>query len=84
MSWISRLSQQNKTNVDFNDHFYRNRLRALQAVDEIVDGVITRLTEHNILEDTYIFYSTDNGYHIGQHVSSPARNAVSRRISTFP
>ena len=59
--------------MDFNDHFYRNRLRALQAVDEIVDGVITRLTKHGILEDTYIFYSSDNGYHIGQHRLQPGK-----------
>ena len=36
-------------------------------MDEIIDGLIARLTAHGILENTYIFYSTDNGYHIGQH-----------------
>ena len=35
--------------------------------------MITRLTEHGILEDTYIFYSTDNGYHIGQHRLQPGK-----------
>lgn len=73
VSWISRLPKQNQTNIDFNDEFYRDRLRALQAVDEIVDGVISRLTEHGILDETYIFYSTDNGYHIGQHRLQPGK-----------
>jgi len=42
-------------------------------VDEIIDGVFARLTENDILEDTYIFYSTDNGYHIGQHRLQPGK-----------
>ncbi|KIX07139.1 uncharacterized protein Z518_05116 [Rhinocladiella mackenziei CBS 650.93] len=73
VSWVSRLPRQNQTVVDFNDEFYRNRLRALQAVDEIVDGVVTRLAEHEILNNTYIFYSSDNGYHIGQHRLQPGK-----------
>lgn len=73
VSWISALPKQNQTNVDANDHFYRNRLRALQAVDEIIDGVVARLSEAHILEDTYIFYSSDNGYHIGQHRMQPGK-----------
>jgi arylsulfatase A-like enzyme len=73
VNWIHTLPQQNETNVEFNDHFYRNRLRALQAVDEIVDGIITRLDEYGILDNTYIVYSTDNGYHISQHRLQPGK-----------
>ncbi|KAF7509415.1 hypothetical protein GJ744_007978 [Endocarpon pusillum] len=73
VSWISALPKQNQTNVDVNDLFYRNRLRALQAVDEIIDGVVARLSDAQILEDTYIFYSSDNGYHIGQHRMQPGK-----------
>lgn len=73
MSWIFDLPKQNQTNVDANDHFYRNRLRALQAVDEIIDGVVNRLSEAGILDNTYIFFSSDNGYHIGQHRMQPGK-----------
>jgi arylsulfatase A-like enzyme len=73
VNWIHTLPHQNETNVEFNDHFYRNRLRALQAVDEIVDGIITRLDEYGTLDNTYIVYSTDNGYHIGQHRLQPGK-----------
>ena len=73
VSWISRLPRQNHTNIDFNDEFYRNRLRALQAVDEIVDGVIRRLSVGGLLDNTYIFFSSDNGYHIGQHRLQPGK-----------
>lgn len=75
-SWISRLPQQNQTNIDFNDHFYRNRLRSLQAVDEMIDSLMNRLSEADILDNTYIFFSTDNGYSIGQHRRQPGKQCA--------
>ncbi|TRX95422.1 hypothetical protein FHL15_003753 [Xylaria flabelliformis] len=72
-NWILELPQQNQSNVDYNDHYYRQRLRALQAVDELVDGLVARLKEYGILDDTYIVYSSDNGFHIGQHRLQPGK-----------
>jgi arylsulfatase A-like enzyme len=48
-------------------------LRALQAVDEIVAGVVHRLDAYGILDNTYIIYTTDNGYHIGHHRLHPGK-----------
>lgn len=71
--WVRKLKQQSDENVEFNDHFYRQRLRTLQSVDELVEAVVLRLKEHGLLENTYIFYTTDNGYHIGQHRLQPGK-----------
>jgi N-acetylglucosamine-6-sulfatase len=59
--------------IAYNDRFYRARLQALQAVDEIVEGVITRLNDAGILDNTYVIYSTDNGFHISQHRLPPGK-----------
>lgn len=67
------MEKQNDTNLEYNDHFYRSRLRALQAVDELVEGVIAKLEEHGILDNTYVVYSSDNGFHIGQHRLQPGK-----------
>ncbi|KAL2264167.1 hypothetical protein VTK26DRAFT_1285 [Humicola hyalothermophila] len=72
-NWVRRLPRQSADNVAFNDHFYRQRLRALQSVDELVDAVVARLRERGLLESTYLFYTTDNGYHIGQHRLQPGK-----------
>lgn len=72
-SWIKQLPKQTPENVDYNDHFYRQRLRALQSVDALVDDLVSRLEAHGLLDNTYIIYSTDNGYHIGQHRMQPAK-----------
>ncbi|KAJ3056668.1 hypothetical protein HK097_005345 [Rhizophlyctis rosea] len=65
--YISSLPVLNDTVVDTLDHWYRQRLRGLQAVDELLDSVVKKLDEAGVLDNTYIFYSTDNGYHIGTH-----------------
>jgi hypothetical protein len=72
-NWIRTLPKLSYANVEFNDHFYRQRLRTLQSVDELVDSVVNRLEELGLLEETYIFYTTDNGYHIGQHRLQPGK-----------
>lgn len=59
--------------VDYNDFFYRSRLRALQSVDELVDSLVTRLEESDKLDNTYIIYTSDNGFHIGQHRLPPGK-----------
>ncbi|KAL2065831.1 hypothetical protein VTL71DRAFT_3501 [Oculimacula yallundae] len=73
-NWVLELKQQNQTVVEYNDHFYRQRLRALQAVDEMVDELFNRLETHGIMDNTYIIYSSDNGFHIGQHRLQPGKS----------
>ncbi|PWY66783.1 Arylsulphatase [Aspergillus heteromorphus CBS 117.55] len=73
VNWIRRLPQQNASSVAYNDEFYRNRLRALQAVDELVEDIVGRLERAHALDHTYLFYTSDNGYHIGQHRLHPGK-----------
>ncbi|TVY18334.1 Arylsulfatase [Lachnellula arida] len=72
-NWIAKLPQLNDTVIEYNDEFGRARLRALQSVDEMVQGVVQRLTDNGILDDTYIFYTSDNGFHISQHRMHPGK-----------
>lgn len=59
--------------MEYHDYFYRQRLRALQGVDEMVDSLVTRLESSGKLENTYIVYTSDNGFHIGQHRLPPGK-----------
>ncbi|KAJ1327774.1 N-acetylglucosamine-6-sulfatase [Microdochium nivale] len=76
VSWISKLPQLNASSVAYLDHFYRQRLRSLQSVDELVDSVARALRLAGALDDTYIVYSSDNGYHIGQHRLPPGKECA--------
>jgi N-acetylglucosamine-6-sulfatase len=70
---VKDLPRLNSTVIAYNDRFCRARLQALQAVDEIVGGLVTRLYDAGILDNTYIIYSTDNGFHISQHRLPPGK-----------
>lgn len=60
--------------IKYSDNFYRARLQALQSVDELVGGLIAVLEKNPaVLANTYIIYTSDNGYHIGQHRLPPGK-----------
>lgn len=72
-NWIRQQPKLSQENVEWNDHYYRSRLRALQAVDELVDSVVNKLDAYGVLDNTYIFYTTDNGFHISYHRLQPGK-----------
>jgi arylsulfatase A-like enzyme len=43
------------------------RLRSLQAVDRAVGSMIDTLDAQGVLDDTYVVFSSDNGYSLGEH-----------------
>lgn len=43
------------------------RLRSLQAVDRAVGSLVETLAEQGVLDHTYIVFSSDNGYSLGEH-----------------
>ncbi len=49
------------------DGVFRERIRMLQSVDEMVEAVVKALDETGELDNTYIFFTSDNGIHMGQH-----------------
>ncbi|KAF7187110.1 Arylsulfatase [Pseudocercospora fuligena] len=73
VGWTKQLERLNDTVIEYNDEFQRGRLRALQAVDEMVEGVVRRLDERGLLDNTYVIYTTDNGYHISHHRLPPGK-----------
>ena len=45
----------------------RGLLQPLLAVDEAVGRLIDALRESGELENTYVFFTSDNGWHAGEH-----------------
>ncbi|MGK3742394.1 MAG: arylsulfatase A-like enzyme, partial [Bacillariaceae sp.] len=64
-SWIKDMPPLTNQQIDDMDNFYRNRLRSLQAVDEALDKIVETLDELGLTDDTYFFYTADNGQHFG-------------------
>ncbi|GLA31110.1 hypothetical protein AnigIFM63326_009550 [Aspergillus niger] len=76
VSWIHNLPYRNQSVIDYNDHYYRQRLRALQGVDELVDSLIARLEASSEINNTYIIYTSDNRFHISQHRLLPGKTCA--------
>ena len=49
------------------DELYRNRVRSMQAVDDLLVSVINTLQQTGQLQNTYILFTSDNGFHMGEH-----------------
>lgn len=49
------------------DELYRDRLRSLLAVDDMIEGLIDTLRDSGELDNTYIMFTSDNGFDLGQH-----------------
>ena len=49
------------------DRLYRLRLQSLQAVDEAVAALVQTLEAAGELDNTFIIFTSDNGFHMGQH-----------------
>lgn len=46
---------------------YRERVLTMQAVDEMILQLVDALTVTGQLDNTYIIFTSDNGFHLGQH-----------------
>ena len=49
------------------DELYRRRLQCMQAVDDLIANLVATLAAMQQLDNTYIVFTSDNGYHEGQH-----------------
>jgi N-acetylglucosamine-6-sulfatase len=64
---VRNLPPMTRPQIEAMEFHYRSRLRALQAVDDLVETVVATLEAQGILDNTYIIYTSDNGHHMGEH-----------------
>ena len=55
------------TEIEEIDDFYRKRLQSMLAIDEMVGRIVDSLADSDKLENTYLFFSSDNGLLMGEH-----------------
>lgn len=48
-----------------SDILYGNRLRTLLSVDDAIEATVATLAAAGVLDNTYIIYTSDHGYHLG-------------------
>ena len=46
---------------------HRERVLSVKSVDDLVGDVVQTLGKHELLDETYIFFTSDHGYLLGEH-----------------
>ncbi len=64
---IQALAPLTASDIAALDTLYRKRLQSLQAIDEAIAALVQTLAQTGQLANTYIIFTSDNGFHLGQH-----------------
>ena len=65
--WVRKRGALSPQETSAMDELYRDRLRSLLSVDNMIEGLVDALGDEGELDNTYIFFTSDNGFHLGQH-----------------
>jgi N-acetylglucosamine-6-sulfatase len=55
------------------DTAFRKRAQSVQAVDDLIASLRSTLTTAGVADNTYIVFSSDNGYHMGEYRLNPGK-----------
>jgi arylsulfatase A-like enzyme len=65
--WVKSLPRLSQSNISNLQTKYRERLRSMLSVEDLLNQIILTLDQTGQLDNTYIFFTSDNGYHLGNH-----------------
>ncbi|KAH8666238.1 arylsulfatase [Ilyonectria robusta] len=65
--FLKDMERMNSSTIKFADNLFRRRIQSIQGVDEIIEDVVKMLKAKGELDNTFIIFTADNGYHIGAH-----------------
>jgi arylsulfatase A-like enzyme len=65
-SWLKRYQLTKKDESDM-DRDFRLRVQDVQSVSDMISNLRKELVTAGIADNTYVVFSSDNGYHMGEH-----------------
>jgi N-acetylglucosamine-6-sulfatase len=66
-AWLAHRKQIGPKVVANLDSIYRKRAQSVESVDKLLADTEATLAAEHLTKNTYIVFSSDNGYHLGQH-----------------
>jgi N-acetylglucosamine-6-sulfatase len=66
-AWVRSYPRLTQDKINKEQNLYRQRLRSMLPVEDLLRKVIATLEQSGELNNTYIFFTSDNGFHQGQH-----------------
>nr|ACO15601.1 N-acetylglucosamine-6-sulfatase precursor [Caligus clemensi] len=65
--WLAQKEPLSDYLIGDIDEVFRNRWRTLLSVDDLVDDILEFLHKKKVLDNTYVIFTSDHGYHLGQY-----------------
>ena len=72
-SWLRGHPLLTQAQISDIDTKYRKRAQSVEAVDDLIATIEARLQRDGVAGNTYIFFSSDNGLHMGDHRLTPGK-----------
>jgi N-acetylglucosamine-6-sulfatase len=66
-TWLKNRAPLNAKQRAQTEKSFRKRVRSIQAVDRMIGRLRTELAKRGKLKNTYFVFTSDNGFHLGQH-----------------
>jgi N-acetylglucosamine-6-sulfatase len=66
------------------DDYYRQRLESMLAVDDMVGSLVQELESAGEFDNTFIFFTSDNGFEQGEHRLQKGKNQAYEESSRVP
>ena len=65
--WVRDNPPLDPEQIAYAEDLYRKRLQSMLAVDDMIGRLVGTLRNSGELENTYFFFTSDNGWHAGEH-----------------
>jgi arylsulfatase A-like enzyme len=66
-NWLAEHPALTNAKIATLDKDFNLRVEAVQAVDDMIAAFMGELASSHVDQRTYLFFSSDNGYHMGDH-----------------
>ncbi len=83
-SWRQETERFSEEEISEIDDYHRQRLESMLAVDEMVGSLIGELEATGELENTYIFFTSDNGWLAGVHRMKEGKDRAYEESARVP
>lgn len=64
--WLKDVPELNRSFIRKIDEIYRMRVQSVAGVDDMIGDIRQTLKELGLAQDTYVIFTADNGYHLGE------------------
>ena len=66
-AWVRQQPLLTEAQITSLTELQRDRLRAMRSVEEMLATLLATLEETGQLDNTYVVFASDNGFHLGEH-----------------